>query len=92
MSNEAPQENQSEVARLLRQIKDEYEAAQRGLTGLALGTSQHDFITKRMEGIEEARVQLTQIVGKDEAMRLVVRQMESSEKTQELKDEGETNE
>jgi hypothetical protein len=35
----------SEVARLLRQIRDEYTSAQRGLTGLAYGSSQHKIIT-----------------------------------------------
>jgi F0F1-type ATP synthase gamma subunit len=86
---EPQEENCSEVARLLRQIQEEYEAAKNGLTGLALGTSQHDFITKRMEGIEEARENLEQIVGADEAIRLVTKQIEESYKTQELKqDEG----
>jgi len=89
MSNEQPQEHISEVARLLQQIQEEYEAAQRGLTGLALGTAQHEFITKRMEGIEEARENLEHIVGPDEAMRLVVQQLESPHKTEELKNEGE---
>lgn len=43
--------NQSEVARLLGRIREEYEAAQRGLTGLSYGASQHEFITARMENI-----------------------------------------
>ena len=43
--------HQSEVARLLSKITAEYEAAQRGLSGLAYGTSQHDFITARMENL-----------------------------------------
>ncbi len=36
------QEQRSEVARLLSQISDEYEAAQRGLHGLSYGVSQHE--------------------------------------------------
>ena len=84
------EENQSEVARLLQRIKDEYEAAKCGLTGLALGTAQHAFITAKMENIEVARENLEKIVGPDEAIRLVVDQITTSyEKTQELKDEGE---
>jgi len=36
--------HQSEVAALLERIRLEYEAAQRGLTGLSCGEAQHDFI------------------------------------------------
>ncbi len=39
-------ENQSKVASLLNQIRSEYEAAQRGLSGLSQGTGQHAFIVK----------------------------------------------
>ncbi len=34
----------SDVAALLERIRLEYEAAQRGLTGLSCGEAQHDFI------------------------------------------------
>ena len=37
-------EQRSEVARLLSQISAEYEAARLGLTGLAYGVSQHEFV------------------------------------------------
>lgn len=53
----------SEVARLLSQINDEYEAAQRGLSGLSYGTSRHDFITSRYNTIGQIQTQLAQIVG-----------------------------
>jgi hypothetical protein len=65
-----PHEQRSEVARLLAQINGEYEAARQGLSGLAQGTSQHLFMTKRMEQIAELHSQLWNIVG-DEAMTLV---------------------
>ncbi len=81
------EENKSEVARLLRKIQEEYEAAKSGLTGLALGTAQHAFITAKMENIEDARVDLEKIVGPDKAIRLVTKQIEESYKTQALKDE-----
>lgn len=55
--------NQSEVARLLEQISAEYEAAQRGLSGLAYGTPKHDFITARMENMGHLHNQLQEIVG-----------------------------
>jgi hypothetical protein len=60
----------SEVARLLSQITAEYEAAQRGLTGLAFGTSQHEFITARMENMGQLHSELQTIVG-DSAIALI---------------------
>jgi hypothetical protein len=61
----------SEVARLLSQISAEYEAAQRGLTGLAYGTSKHEFITTRMENMGQLHSELQSIVG-DSAIALIV--------------------
>ncbi len=61
----------SEVARLLSQISAEYEAAQRGLTGLAYGTSKHEFITTRMEKMGHLHSELQSIVG-DSAIALIV--------------------
>jgi hypothetical protein len=69
-------EQGSEVARLLAQIRNEYEAAHQGLSGLAQGSSQHQFITKRMERIGELHSQLHEILG-DEAMALIARQLEN---------------
>jgi hypothetical protein len=68
-------EQNSEVARLLAQINREYEAARQGLSGLAQGSGQHRFITKRMEQIAELHSQLRNIVG-DEAMALITSQLE----------------
>ena len=65
------QGNQSEVARLLQQITQEYEAATLGLTGLAYGTSQHAFITARMENMSCLREELATHVGEMTATRLV---------------------
>jgi hypothetical protein len=39
--------SESAVAQLRQQIQAEYEAAERGLSGLASGTARHDFITTR---------------------------------------------
>lgn len=58
-------EHGSEVARLLAQISAEYEAAQRGLGGLAYGVSKHDFITARMEHVGRLHNQLQSIVGQE---------------------------
>ena len=71
----SPHEPRSEVARLLAQISSEYEAAQRGFSGLAQGTSQHQFITKRMERVGELHSRLHNLLG-DEAIALVVAQLD----------------
>jgi len=68
-------EPRSEVARLLAQISVEYEAAQRGLSGLAYGTSKHEFITARLEHMSQLHNQLQSIVG-DAAVAMVVDTLE----------------
>jgi hypothetical protein len=67
-------EHHSEVARLLSQISAEYEAAQRGLTGLTYGMSQHDFITARMENMGQLHSELHSIVG-DVAIAMIADQL-----------------
>ncbi len=59
------------MARLLRQIDQECEAARRGLSGLALGTARHDFITTSLERIVACQEQLAAHVGEEEAARLL---------------------
>jgi hypothetical protein len=71
------QENRSEVARLLRQIELEYESAQRGLTGLSYGAAQHEFITARMENMQQCHVELQALVGKEEAIKLLAQTLEN---------------
>ena len=71
------QEQRSEVARLLSQISVEYEAAKRGMTGLAYGTSQHEFITTRMEHMGQLHNQLQMLVG-DLAIAMVADQLNNS--------------
>ena len=60
----------SEVAKILSRISEEYEAAQRALTGLAYGTSRHEFITARMENMGQLHTELQSIVG-DAAIALI---------------------
>ncbi len=67
-------EHRSEVARLLSQISAEYEAAQCGLSGLAYGTAQHEFITARMETMGQIHTQLQTIVG-DAAIGMIADQL-----------------
>ncbi len=68
------QEQRSEVARLLAQISAEYEAAQRGLSGLSCGSSQHAFITARMENMGQLHTQLQSLVG-DVAIAMIAEQL-----------------
>lgn len=70
-------EHSSEVARLLLQISAEYEAAQRGLKGLAYGTSQHEFITARMEIMGQIHTRLQTLVG-DNAIAMIAEQLNQS--------------
>jgi hypothetical protein len=65
----------SEVARILRQIREEYDAALRGLTGTSSGTTRHAFITARMEHMGRLHEELKKIVG-ESAMALIVDQLE----------------
>ncbi|WP_141727738.1 hypothetical protein [Thermogemmatispora onikobensis] len=74
-SEEQPSRDGSEVARLLAQIQAEYEAAERGLQGLAAGVSRHCFITRRMERMGEIHARLRALVG-EQAMTLIARQLD----------------
>jgi len=64
-------ENVSEVANLLRRIELEYEAAHQALHGLTAGIAIHAFITTRQENIGIYHEQLQQLVGPEEAIKLV---------------------
>ena len=70
-------EQRSEVARLLEQISAEYEAAQRGLSGLAYGTARHEFITARMENMGRIHDQLQTLVG-DAAIAMIADQLNTT--------------
>lgn len=56
----------SEVARLLQRIREEEEAARRGLSEYAI-VSKHAFITARMENIDRCVNQLVAVTGSEEA-------------------------
>ncbi|MBV9227933.1 MAG: hypothetical protein JOZ18_01375 [Chloroflexi bacterium] len=53
----------SEYAQIKQRIADEYLAAKWGLTGLACGTSQHTFITARMENMGQSLTTLIDLAG-----------------------------
>lgn len=67
--------NQSEVARILTQIAQEYEAGKSGLQGLAQGTARHSFITARMENMHALQIALEKLVG-GQAMGLVATRLD----------------
>ena len=71
-------ENQSEVARLMRRIEEEYTAAQRALSGLMVGVATHQFITARMENIGRCHQQLRTLVG-EKAIMLVAQAMQEAD-------------
>ena len=62
----------SEVARLRQCILLEYEAAQRGLSGTAQGVARHTFITRRLENMAYHHQALKQLVGEQEAIKILV--------------------
>jgi hypothetical protein len=64
-------ESKSEVARLRHQIDLAYEAAQRGLVGLASGAASHAFINAKMENIGVLHEELIELVGPDEALQIL---------------------
>ncbi|HEX3643188.1 MAG TPA: hypothetical protein VHV10_18020 [Ktedonobacteraceae bacterium] len=66
----------SEVARIRAQIRAEQESAQRALYSSAYGTTQHRFITRRMERMGILHEQLQEIVGEQEAAKALKDAME----------------
>jgi len=68
----------SEVARLRQRIQEEYVAAQRALHAPAM-VAKHEFITRRMENMQQAHAQLQILVGPDEAIKLVAETLENTQ-------------
>ncbi len=71
-------ENKSEVACVLEQIELEFQAAQRGLYGLAFGTAKHEFITNKMEQMGRLHEKLQTIVGEAQAVKLLAETLENA--------------
>lgn len=63
--------NQSEVARLRRELDEETESARLGLQGLAAGASKHEFLRAKMERFGEIASELQKLVGPDETVKLL---------------------
>ncbi|QBD75202.1 hypothetical protein EPA93_04010 [Ktedonosporobacter rubrisoli] len=62
--------NNSEVARLLENIRLSYESAYLAMHGPAI-VGRHEIITRKMENMQKDQAQLQTIVGEQEANRLV---------------------
>jgi hypothetical protein len=62
--------SQSEVARIRAQIELECEAMERGFRGFAI-VARHDFINHKLSKIGVYQEQLEQLVGEDEARKVV---------------------
>jgi aspartate oxidase len=73
-------DNQSEVARIRQQIQDEQSAAYQGLHGLSQGMSQHAFITRRMERMGILHDKLKEIVGEQEAAKILAEALDKEGK------------
>ncbi len=63
---------ETELKRLLRQIEEEYNAAYSGMRAFSSGAARHAFINARMVNIDKCRIELTTLVGEEEALRLMV--------------------
>ena len=85
------QDGNSEVARLLRQIDLEFEAAKQAATGLAVGVASHRFIAARMTRVGVYQAQLSTQVGAEEALRLVGEHYVGIMEQVEPEEEGEGN-
>lgn len=62
---------ESEVARIRRQIDEEFAALQQLKSGLAFGTARHDFINRRMHRVDTYSTKLADYVGESEAVEMV---------------------
>jgi hypothetical protein len=72
----------SEVRKLLEHIHAEYQAAQWALSGLALGSACHSFISRKMERMQDGMEQLSQAIGQDLAVKALAQLLEEGvEKT-----------
>jgi hypothetical protein len=69
------------VEAILDQIRTEYEAARRGLSDVSQGTSQHVFITTKMENLGMLHEELQAVAG-DNAMALIASALDQAEHTE----------
>lgn len=70
--------NHSEIAHLRERMAREYEAANWAWLGLAVGTAQHRFITRRYERIGLCQEQLATMIGEQASLALVMEVIEGA--------------
>lgn len=78
MLSMSEQESASGVARLIRQITLEMQAARNGMYGLSSGGARHLFITKKLERMGELHVQLQEMVGEEQAIEILAQTLEEA--------------
>ncbi|HZS75079.1 MAG TPA: hypothetical protein VFA41_00570 [Ktedonobacteraceae bacterium] len=71
--------HESELARLLRKIDLEAQAAWNGLYGFTQGSSKHAYITARLERLGQYHQQLQTLVGEQQATRTLMQALEQTE-------------
>ena len=64
--------NRSEIAALRGRIRAQNLAAQAALTSFAQGSAQHAFIKRRYQKMDEYLRKLAELVGEDEAIKIVI--------------------
>ena len=79
--SDAQEQQGSEVARLLAQIRLEYESAQRGISGVAYGNTKHAFITQRLENMGKLQEELQTLIGEDASIALIAEQLSAVPET-----------
>ncbi|MFL5659460.1 MAG: hypothetical protein ACJ8CB_35410 [Ktedonobacteraceae bacterium] len=70
---------QTELQRLLSQIEQEYDAAYRGMNAFSDGAARHSFINARMSNIDKCRKELVDLVGENEAFKLLLQENDKGE-------------
>jgi hypothetical protein len=58
----------SEVARILKNIEQEYEASKCALEGLSSGSARHDFISQKTQNIAKHHERLVELIGPEQAI------------------------
>jgi hypothetical protein len=67
----------SEIARFLQEMEQHYAATQYGLSGLAVGTIRHSFITTRMERMGCTHEEWQRLVRPEQAIALVAETLQA---------------
>jgi predicted GTPase len=72
-----PQGNQSDVARIRKQIEQEQQSAVWAMTAPQVGALKHSFISRRMERIGQLHDELKKCVGERKANDILMATMEA---------------